>query len=195
MILEEMKRKLEKALTPKRFVHSVNVMNTSVELAERYSGDKEKAAVAGLLHDCARDIRGDEAVKLCDRFNIKPDEIMQRQPELLHGPLGSKLAREEYGVTDEEILKAIHWHTTGCKNMCMLEKIVFIADYVEPGRSFPGVEEVRKVVRSDIDRAIIMALDSTIKHILSKGTVIHPDTIDARNYMILHPCGKPVALR
>lgn len=184
MTREEMEQKLKSTLNPKRFTHSVNVMNTAVELAIRYGIDAEKAAVAGLLHDCARDVRGEEIFELCRRFDIKVNYISKFQPELLHGPIGRYLAKIEYQVDDPEILDAIHYHTTGCENMTIIEKIIFIADYIEPNRSFPGVYEVRKEAYSDINRALIFALNKTIKFVIMKGALIHPDSVNARNYLI-----------
>ncbi|HHW48424.1 MAG TPA: HD domain-containing protein [Clostridiaceae bacterium] len=181
----EMTNKLRSAISKKRFIHSINVMNCAVELAKRYEVDTEKAAIAGLLHDCAKNIEGDEALRLCEKFNIELDNVTRYQPSLLHGPLGSKIAEIEYGISDREILSAIYYHTTGCENMSLLEKIIYIADYIEPGRRFPGVEEVRKTVFENIDAAIIMSLDRTIKHVLLRGGLLHPNTVNARNYMII----------
>jgi len=185
MTFEEMKLKLEGVLSHKRFVHSVNVMDTAVRLASVYGEDRERAAVAGLLHDCARDIKGEEVFRLCESFGIEVDEVARFQPELLHGPLGSRIAGAEYGITDKEILEAISCHTTGRSGMGMLDKIIFLADYIEPGRRFPGVEEVRETAANDIDRAMVMALDRTIKYVITKGGLLHPDTINARNSILV----------
>ncbi|MCX7710089.1 MAG: bis(5'-nucleosyl)-tetraphosphatase (symmetrical) YqeK [Clostridia bacterium] len=182
---EEMRKKLEGVLTAKRFVHSLNVMKTSMELAQKYGEDKEKAAIAGLLHDCAREIRGEELFNQCKKYHIHIDDIDRIQPELLHGQLGVEIAREHYGVEDPAILKAIRYHTTGGRDMSLLDKIVFIADSIEPNRTFPGVEELRKTAFNQMDHAVMMALDRTIKYVISKGALIHPDTIEARNYLIL----------
>lgn len=184
MTREEMKMKLEETLSPKRFIHSINVMKTAIELSKNYGVDTEKAAIAGLLHDCAREIKGEQVFELCRRFNIETDYITQAQPELLHGPIGSYLAKIEYGVEEPDILRAISRHTTGHENMEMLDKIVFIADYIEPNRNFPGVEDARKEANTNIDRALIMALNKTIKHVMTKGAMIHPETVNARNYLI-----------
>jgi len=189
MTLEEIKNKLEKALTPRRFIHSLNVMNCSMELASRYKADNGKAALAGLLHDCARDIRGPEVFKLCEKYGIRMDEINRRQPELLHGPLGSYIAAQEYGIADESILKAISCHTTGCENMDLLAKIVFIADCIEPNRNFKGVSDIRKAADENIDDAMIIALERTMKYVMAKGTLIHPDTVNARNFIIIQKQG------
>lgn len=185
MTIEEIKQKLEFALSPRRFIHSVNVMAVSRDLAERYGLNIEKAALAGILHDCARDIRGADLINKCREYSIELNEITERQPELIHGPLGSKIAANEYHVTDEEVLGAISCHTTGRAGMNLLDKIVFLADYIEPNRSFPGVQEVRKTAYEDIDAAMIAALDKTMRHVMSKGALIHPDTFYARNAILI----------
>jgi len=182
----EMQKKLESVLTTKRYNHSIGVMKTSEELAMKYGEDSVKAGIAGLLHDCARDIKADEFLQLCKKYNIEFDEVTKTQPQLLHGPVGAKLAMYEYGVTDEAVLEAIYYHTTGYPYMGMLSKIVYIADYIEPGRCFPGVEEVRKLAFRNIDDAMLMALDRTLKHVITKGGLVHMDTVRARNIIILN---------
>jgi len=181
----EMTSKLRGAITEKRFNHSINVMNCAVELAKRYEVDVEKAAIAGLLHDCAKSIKGNEALRLCEKFNIKLDDVTRFQPSLLHGPLGSKIAEIEYGISDREILSAIYYHTTGCENMSLLDKIVYLADYIEPGRRFPGIEEVRKMAVENIDDAIIITLNRTINYVIQRGGLLHPNTVNARNYIMI----------
>lgn len=184
MNIDEMKITLKNSINNKRYNHCINVMNTAVQLASQYGQDKEKAAIAGLLHDCARDIKGDEVFALCEKFNIEINYLTQYQPDLLHGPIGANIAREVYGVKDELVFSAISCHTTGRENMNMMDKIVFIADYIEPNRNFPCINDVRKIVYEDIDSALILALDRTIKYVMSKGALIHPDTIGARNSII-----------
>lgn len=184
MTLEEMKKQLEETLSPKRFKHSIGVMDTAVKLAEKYGEDRGKAAIAGILHDCARNIEGQEVLELCGRYGIEVNYITNLQPQLLHGLLGAALARDVYGVEDEDVIRAIACHTTGREDMTLLDKIVFIADYIEPGRKFHGVDKVRDLAYKDLDKAILISLDNTIKHILDKGVLIHPDTINARNFII-----------
>lgn len=184
MTVEEMKNKLEEVLSSKRFKHSLGVMDTAVSLAERYGENKEKAAVAGILHDCAREIKGQAVFELCEKYHIGVNYITLSQPELLHGPLGAVLATEEYGVEDEDIIRAIYCHTTGRENMTLLDRIIFMADCIEPGRKFEGVDEVRELAYCDLDSSLVISLDSTIRHIIQKGKLIHPDTINARNFII-----------
>jgi predicted HD superfamily hydrolase involved in NAD metabolism len=184
MTLEEMNDKLKKSIRTDRYIHSVNVMNSALSLAGLYGVDKNKAAVAGLLHDCAKDLKNEDTYEINKKFDIETDEITKRQPELLHGHVGAYIAKICYGITDKEILNAIKFHTTGKENMNMLEKIIFISDYIEPRRNFPGVYDIREWVTKDIDRAIVLALDSTIKRVLGKGALLHPATVNARNYLI-----------
>jgi len=192
MTREEMKLKIEEEMSPERFIHSLNVMNTAHKLAKRYQEDTEKAAIAGLLHDIARDIKREEIFSLCKEYGIQIDEVSKMQPELLHAPIGAAFANKYYGITDEEILKAISYHTTGHQDMSMLEKIVFIADYIEPNRTFPGIIEIREIVNVDINKAIMLSLEKTIKFILAKGSLIHLDTIKARNSIVINDLQNPL---
>ena len=184
MTINEMKGKLEEVLSSKRFKHSLGVMDTAASLAERHGEDREKAAIAGLLHDCAREIKGQAVFDLCEKYHINVDYITLAQPELLHGPIGAVVAARDYGVEDKDILSAIECHTTGRENMTLLDKIIFIADYIEPGRKFPGVDEVRELAYRDLDRSILVSLDNTIRYVMDKGVFIHPDTIFSRNFII-----------
>ena len=185
MIFEEIKSKLETVLSKKRFVHSINVMNTACALAKKHGVDEEKALLAGLLHDCARYLSNEEALMMCERFGIEVGNITRLQPVLLHGPVGSYVAKEEYGVLDNEICHAIYYHTTGKENMSTLDKIIYVADYIEPGRSFAGVENVRNQAFKNLDMAMLISLDQGIGHLMVKGALIHPDSISARNYLLM----------
>lgn len=169
----------------KRTEHSQGVMDTAVKLANIYNGDANKAKIAGLLHDCAKYKDKSYLLKRANDFGMVLDEIMQENTQLIHGPLGAEVAREEFGIKDEEILNAIRYHTTGRENMTLLDKIIYIADYIEPGRSFPGVEEARDLAFKDLDKSIRCAMDNTIIHLANTGKLIHLDTIKARNYLVL----------
>lgn len=184
MDLEKIKAKLENNLTAKRFTHSINVMNSSEFLAKKYGEDSDQACLAGLLHDCAREIEVKDIFDQCTKYNIVVDEISIKQPELLHGPIGSKLAQEEFDIKETLILAAISNHTLGNENMSMLEKIVFLADFIEPNRKFKGVEEIRKMAEMDLDKAVLLAYDNTFKFCIKKGKLIHPKAVFARNYIL-----------
>jgi len=185
VVLDQIKDKIKLNIKPSRYIHSENVMEAAKNLAGIYGANVDKAAIAGILHDCAKGRTAKELLSLCEKFDMHVDNIEKRQPELLHGPVGAFIAEMDYGIKDEEILNAIRVHTTGKEDMNILEKIVFLADYIEPGRNFPGVCEIREWACKDIDRAIIIALDTTIKYVIAMGGLIHPDSIGARNYLLL----------
>lgn len=181
-IMEELKE----MLTPERLKHSLGVREAAAQLAEFYHGNVEKASIAGLLHDCAKDFNPRQMLQLCYNFDIVLDDICKREIKLIHGPLGAKIAQHKFGIEDEEILDAISFHTFAKENMPLLTKIVYLADFIEPNRVFPGVECIRELAYKDLNKAIILAIDTTIRHVLSKGEVVHPKTINARNYILLY---------
>lgn len=184
-MLEVLIEKLKQNLDEKRFNHSLGVMETAAKLAKHYGVDMEKAEIAGLLHDCARCMDTFSQLKMAENFGILLDDVSRREKALIHGPLGAVLAKRDYGITDNEILNAIKIHTTGDANMSLLEKIIFLADYIEPGRCFPGVEKLRAKAFKDLDEAILDAFDLTIKYVLDKGSLLHPKTITARNFILM----------
>ena len=185
MIERWIHNKLRTNIGLKRYNHSIGVMNVSIELARYYGSSIEKAALAGLLHDCGK-LQGEkDLLKVANDFDIILDNVMKSNKELIHGVLGGILAKKEYNVVDEDILNAIRYHTTGRENMSLLEKIVYIADVIEPSRSFKGVEKIRKLTYKDINKGILYSMDSTIKLIVDRGKPIHLDTIRARNQLII----------
>ena len=173
--------KLASFLDKKRYDHSLGVMESAVVLAKKYDGDEYKAATAGLLHDCAKSLPPDQILKLCGKYNIILDEITLKQIGLVHGPLGAKIAEECFNITDSEILNAIKCHTTGKKGMTLLDKIIYLADYIEKGRNFPGVDKLREIADYDLNKAVLAALDNTIIYVISSGYLLHPMTLEARN--------------
>ena len=168
--IPKMQRKLKKELDDDRYRHTLGVMYTSAALAMRYGADLEKAQVAGLLHDCAKCIPNEKKIKICEKYQIPISRVEQGAPFLLHSKLGACLAKMKYEVSDEEILQAIFWHTTGKPEMTLLEKIVFLADYIEPMRwKASNLEEIRRMAFLDLDRAVYMTLRDTLFY-LEKGT-------------------------
>ena len=178
------KEKLIEEIGSKRFSHSIGVMETAVELAKLYQVDSNKAMIAGLLHDCAKIRDPIYLLKRANDFDIILDDIMKKNNELIHGPLGSRIAEYEYMIKDREILDAIYYHTTGREKMSMLDKIIYIADFIEPSRNYPSVDEIRKLAFKDLDKSILLSMENTLIYLISQRRVIHLDTIRARNYML-----------
>ncbi|MCY6371852.1 bis(5'-nucleosyl)-tetraphosphatase (symmetrical) YqeK [Clostridium ganghwense] len=175
---------LKENLKERRFKHSLSVRDTAVKLAEIYGVDIEKARIAGLAHDCAKNIKNQEMLNIAEKYGYNINDVCIKSPSLLHGVVGAYISKNIMGIHDESILNAIAYHTTGRKNMSLLEKIIYMADYIEPLRNFPGVEEVRKLTYEDIDEALIVTFNNTIKYIIKNGQLLHSDTIEARNYML-----------
>lgn len=184
MTIDEMREKLKIALTEKRYNHSIGVMQTAVSLARHYGADVEKTAIAGLLHDCAKNYSKSEMLELCERFGVNLDPISQQSTGLIHGFLGAVLAKEYYGVDCPEIYDAIYYHTVGKPDMPLITKIIYIADGIEPLRNYEGVERIRETAFEDIDRALILQIDSTLKSVIGRGGLIHTNTIDTRNFYL-----------
>jgi len=187
---EKMLTKLGRALSAHRLEHSLGVEKTAVEMAKHYGVDIKKAQIAGLLHDCARDIPFDVQLKMAEDFGILLDEIERNERSLIHGPLGELIAQRVYGVHDPDILKAIRLHTIGDVNMTLLDKIIFLSDYIEPNRDFPGVDKLREKAFKDLDDAVIAAFDSTIKFVIEGGNLLHYRSVKARNYILLQKRGE-----
>lgn len=172
-------------LDSKRFRHSVGTSDTAAQLAERYGVDREQAALAGLLHDCARNLPLEQLRSLARQLEQPPGELETKIPVLLHAPVGAALARQEFGVADPGIERAIALHTLGGERMTTLDKIIYVADKIEPGRSFPGVEDLRAMAQVDLDRALLGCFDAAIRYSLLTARPIHPTTIKARNRLLL----------
>lgn len=183
--------KLKTMLDDQRYQHSVGVMHTAVALAEIYGADTAKAQIAGLLHDCAKNIPMHESHALCERYGIMLDTIALVTPKLTHQHLGMAIAKHDFGVDDIEVLQAIGCHTTAKLNMTTLEKIIYLADFIEPNRGpMKGLEELREIAYSCLDDAMLYALDISIKIQIKKGVFIHPNTIWARNEIVMAKLAK-----
>lgn len=169
------KNKLHTILSEERFTHSLGVADEAVKIARRYNADTDSAYIAGLLHDCAKDYTPKKKIKLAKKYNFHIDYIMEQQVDLTHSFLGSFVAEDKYGITDRDVLNAIEYHTTGRDNMSLLEKIIFLADSIEPNRKpYPDLERLRKLVYEDIDKAMQFSLETTIDYNIRKGRLIHP---------------------
>jgi len=184
MPIEEIRKRLRQMLSEKRYSHSLGVMEASKRLAAKYGADVEKAELAGLIHDCARDLTVDETFSYCGKYNIKIDDFLKKNPQLLHGMVGAHLARDIFSVRASDVLAAVENHTMGREGMDKLSSIVFVSDYIEDGRNFPGVEEIRRIAEVSLEKAIVACLDCTISYLVRKGMAIHPQTVITRNWAI-----------
>ncbi|HHW56899.1 MAG TPA: HD domain-containing protein [Clostridia bacterium] len=180
-----LENKLKKMLNEERFKHSIGVMETAKYLAKKYGANKEKAQVAGLLHDCAKAYSDEELLHLAKKYKIEIDDVLVRVPFLLHGPVAAALVEDIFGVKDEEIKRAIALHTTGDVGMTTLDKIIFLADYIEPNRDFEGVENLRQLAEVDLDIAVLRAFDNTICYVIEKELILYEKTVKARNYILM----------
>ena len=167
-------------LKHKRIPHVLGTEQEAIRLAERYGADVEKARVGALLHDCTKKLDMEAQLALCRHYGIELDELEQKALKLLHAKTGAAIARDVFGV-DEEIYSAILWHTTGHANMTLLEKILYLADYIEPSRDFPGVDKLRAVCYKDLDAGLLMGLEMTIGEMNAMGNPVHHATIEARD--------------
>ena len=180
---------VKKQLTEKRFIHTIGVMETALELAGIYGADLKKTELAAIFHDYAKYRPKDEMREIIEKEDF-PSLLLEYPDELLHAPAGAYLVKKEVGIDDQEIFDAIYYHTTGRENMSLLEKIIFLADYIEPNRPlFPGLEETRKLAKQDLDGAVLLALANTIAYLAGKKTPIYPDTFHAYNSLLLKKGG------
>ena len=167
-------------LKPKRMAHVLGTEQEALRLARRYGVDEEEARVAALLHDCTKKLNMPEQLALCARYGIELDELEQKALKLLHAKTGAEIARDVFGV-DDEIYRAIWWHTTGHAGMTLLEKIIYLADYMEPTRDFPGVEELRRTCYEDLDKGLLLGLEMSIEEMTAMGNPVHHATVEARD--------------
>ncbi len=181
--IRELSKCMEECQTPKRYYHTLGVAFTAASLAMKYDYPIKNAQIAGLLHDCAKCLPDDRQLELCEKYNLQVSDVELRNPFLLHGKVGSLLAQVKYGVADEDILNAITYHTTGRPGMSLLEKIIFTADYIEPGRKeAPHLEKVRRLAFTDLDQAVVKILKDTLSYLAEGDGEIDPMTNKTYEY-------------
>jgi predicted HD superfamily hydrolase involved in NAD metabolism len=181
MELEKLRDRMKNILKESRYKHSLGVEEVAYDLALLNGYDTEKASIAGILHDCAKCLTDEQLLKECEKYCLPVKEIELLNRQLLHAKLGAVYAEKIYGVKDQEILDSITFHTTGRPGMTVLEKIIFIADYIEPYRKpLPGIEEIRKMAYEDLDPAIYMITENILKYLNTTGAQI--DTMTAETY-------------
>ncbi|MCD8919325.1 bis(5'-nucleosyl)-tetraphosphatase (symmetrical) YqeK [Staphylococcus gallinarum] len=174
---------VKEKLPQKRFEHSLRVAETAVKLADIYDGDKGKAELAGILHDYSKYDDLGEMYQIVTKHNLD-SKLLSYGSEILHGPVCAVIMKEKYGVYDDEVLSAIEYHTTGRAQMTKTEKLVFVADYIEPGRKTPGVEEIRDLAynQGSLDKTIYEISKRTVMYLIGKDINVFDATIACLNY-------------
>ncbi|MCK4260452.1 MAG: bis(5'-nucleosyl)-tetraphosphatase (symmetrical) YqeK [Halanaerobiales bacterium] len=184
MVYDDICVKLQQMLDSSRYQHTLGVVKVAIQLAEHYGVSTQQARLAALLHDSAKCLSKLNLLHRLESSDILVDDMEREVEALLHGPVGAVVAKEDFGIEDEAILRAIRYHTTGTPDMTLLDKIIFLADYIEPNRDCPGIEEVREVAFIDLDQAIIMATERTIIYEINRNNLIHLRTVETRNALI-----------
>ncbi len=176
---------LENSLDSKRFAHTMGVAYTAACIAMRYDYDMDRAYWAGLLHDCAKCLSHKQRLAYCAEYGLPVTEVESSNPALLHAKVGADMCRRKYGIEDDEIYNAVLYHTTGHPNMSMLDKIIYIADYIEPNRcEAPNLENVRRQTFTDIDTALRTLLSDSVKYLESSSKAIDPMTMQTYQFYI-----------
>lgn len=166
----------------KRMAHVRGTEEEAIRLAQRYGADVTKARVAALLHDCTKKLNMEQQLALCEKYGIVLDAMEQKALKLLHAKTGAEIARDVFGVSDD-VYEAIKWHTTGKADMTLLEKVIYLADYIEPTRDFPGVDALREKVYEDLDAGLAMGLAMTIEEMEEMGNPVHEKTLEALRFL------------
>jgi len=180
---EELMQKVQMQMSERRFQHVLGVEETAIALAARYGASTDKASIAALTHDYAKE-RPDDEFELIIRRDGYDLALLAYGNAIWHGLVGASMVQRELGITDEEILQAIRIHTTGAKEMSLLDKVIYVADYIEPGRSFPGVKEARELALVDLDEAVAYETQHTLLHLIEAEKQVYPKTIETYNYWV-----------
>jgi len=180
-LLERLYSSVMTELSDKRRIHTLGVKDTAIALAKKYGADPLKAEIAALSHDLYRGLKGEDLNKTVRDLGL--DEKYLDNPNLAHSKIAAIMLKDKYGVCDRDILDAVSYHTTGRKNMSKLEKIIFLADAIEPGRDYPGVEDIRKAAEKGLDEGCLCSMLGTIRHVQEQGAYLDKDTIEAAEFL------------
>ncbi|MCP3030382.1 bis(5'-nucleosyl)-tetraphosphatase (symmetrical) YqeK [Halobacillus sp. A1] len=179
-LLEFVKPHLKKS----RYEHTIRVTDTALELARKYGADLARTEKAAILHDFAKNKSKDELKQWILKDQRLSKDLLYYHHELWHGPVGALMLEKEIQLKDKEVQSAIACHTSGKKDMSILDKVVFLADYIEPGRKFSGVEEVRELAEQDLDKACLQAMINTIQFLMNNKSSVYPNTFHAYNQLV-----------
>ncbi len=184
-LIDSIDAALQVQMKKSRYRHTQGVLNVALHLAVKYGANPHHTAVAALFHDYAKDFSRERLFQLIFRYQLETDPIMDQAHQLLHGKVAAAIALHEYGIQEPEVLLAIENHTTGRVHMGLLEKIIYLSDFIEPGRDYPGVESLRKLAEENLNQAVYQALTNTMIYVLRTGKLLHPKTLEARNQMMM----------
>lgn len=173
-------------LKPNRFKHTMGVAEEAVDMALKYGTDPEAMFLCAIFHDYAKHLPHNDLVQMADELGVESDFVMDHAPSLLHGHVSAEMARRDFDLNDETLLNAIRWHTVGRVGMTLEDKIIYLADAIEPYRDYPGVDEMRTAAEESLEKAILLSVNSTIKYVIESGGLIHPNSIAMRNEIIFN---------
>ncbi|MGN1195354.1 MAG: bis(5'-nucleosyl)-tetraphosphatase (symmetrical) YqeK [Acutalibacteraceae bacterium] len=172
-------------LNEDRFIHSLGVADTAVKLAEKFGGDKDKAYIAGLLHDVMKNESQEEQLKMMKKDDIILSQAEKNNPKLWHAMSGASFIKHELGITDPDIINAVRYHTTGRAGMSLLEKIIYTADFISPERNYPDVDVMRSLSFESLDKGDLYSLQFSLKKLSECKSVIHTDSVDFYNELVI----------
>lgn len=182
---QELEQALASRIKGHRLAHTYRVLDTARQLAARHGADPGQTEAAALMHDYAKAMPADQVTALAERYGLISDPAERQSPcALLHAPVGAAMLRAQGLISDEAVLAAIARHTVGAPGMTTLDKVIWLADYIEPGRTFAGVENMRRLAAEDLDRALLAGLEQTIAYVMERGNLLHLETVRTRNWLV-----------
>lgn len=187
---DQCRRLMKEMLDEELYRHSLGVAEAAVSLAGFYGADKGKAYLAGMIHDYGKRYPKNVLLRKADLLGLTLDRITRQEKRLLHAPVGAALIKSELGIFDADIIRAVAFHTTGRNGMTLLEKVIYLADYIETGRKFEGVDLIRKTAHSNLDQALLSAVNQTIRSVLNRDLMLHPRSVAFRNSLLAEAAKK-----
>lgn len=185
MKIDYLKNEVKKVLSAKRYEHSIRVLETALNLANIYGADPLKVGIAAILHDYAKEMNNLQIRDICEHFFKDETKDYMSVNEILHSFVGVYYAKEKFKIEDPDILNAIKYHTTGRKDMSLIEKIVYISDAIEPKREYPHVEKIRELALVNLDDAIFFEANRKIEYLIKSDSIIHLNSVDMRNHLLM----------
>ncbi len=178
--LEAVRRWLAEKVSSRRLLHSEGVLAAATDLADSHGVEAAPLQLAAMVHDCARELAGDELLRRAGEWELPLRQVDRISPVLLHGRVGMEMARRELGIDDPRVVSAVYYHTAGHPDMDIADKLFFLADHIEPGRGYERVDELRRLAAADVDAALLLAIDINLDYLSASGKTVDPDTLALR---------------